>query len=622
MSSGKSPSCSGAAEPAGGAFDAPAFLATLTHRPGVYRMLDVEGAVLYVGKARDLKRRVSSYFGSRAHQPKTQALMTQTARVEVTVTGSEREALLLEYNLIKRHRPRFNVVLRDDKSYPYIYLSTEQTFPRFEFHRGSRRRPGRYFGPFPSASAVRQVLAQLQKLFRVRQCRDAFFDHRARPCLQYQIQRCTAPCVNLVTPADYARDVANAVNFLEGRSDAVLADLVDRMEAASARLDFEDAARYRDEIAAVREIQARQAIAGARSDDVDAVACHLESGQAGVAVVMVRGGRVLGSRSWFPRLAAGTASAEVLEAFLVQHYLDQPAPPEVLTSEAVEGAPVLEQVLAERAGHPVAVRHAVRGTRRRWLALATDNAREALAARRASRGGLREQLDALGAALGLGAPPERIECFDISHTGGEQTVAACVAFGPDGPLKSDYRRFNIRDATPGDDYAAIAEAVRRRYARTRRGEAPVPDLLLIDGGRGQVAAARAVLDELQFGGLALFGVAKGAGRRPGRERLFPADGSAALTLAADSPALHVIQQVRDEAHRFAVTGHRQRRARQRLRSPLEEIPGLGPKRRRALLQAFGGLQGVRRAGVEDLAAVRGISSRLAEQIFASLHDEG
>ncbi len=601
------------------AFDSKAFLASLTHRPGVYRMLADEGTVLYVGKARDLRKRVASYFGSKAHLPKTQALMAQTARVEVTVTGTEQDALLLEHNLIKEHRPRFNVVLRDDKSYPWIHVSTQQDFPRFEFHRGSRKAPGRFLGPWPSASAVRESLTQLQKLFRVRQCSESFYANRTRPCLQYQIQRCTAPCVGLIDAAEYRRDVEDAVLFLEGKNSAVLTGLMNRMEKASDGLDYERAAVLRDQIALIRRIQAEQVMAGTGIDEADVLGVHQEQGQACIAAVLIRGGRVLGSRTWFPRVAPGTDLEEIIGSFIGQHYLREPAPAEILVPVPPPDRAVLEALLTDRQGQAVRIRNSVRGTRRRWLEMAATNASQGLASRLAGGASLRAQFDSLVEALGLDEVPRRIECFDISHTGGEETVAACIVFGPDGPLKSEYRRFNIRGVEPGDDYGAIGQAVERRFARIRRGESPLPDLILIDGGPGQVERARAALEEYQLAHLPLVGVSKGRDRRVGEEKLvFPGE-TAARTLSPTSPALLVIQQIRDEAHRFAITGHRQRRAKARVTSSLESIEGLGPLRRRALLRQFGGLQGIRQAGVSDLATVPGISRALAQRIYEHLH---
>ncbi|MEO8443555.1 MAG: excinuclease ABC subunit UvrC [Gammaproteobacteria bacterium] len=601
------------------AFDSKAFLASLTHRPGVYRMLSAAGAVLYVGKARDLRKRVASYFGSKAHLPKTQALMAQSERVEVTVTGTEQDALLLEHNLIKEHRPRFNVVLRDDKSYPWIYVASQQEFPRFEFHRGPRKAAGRFLGPWPSAGAVRETLTQLQKLFRVRQCSDSFFANRTRPCLQYQIQRCTAPCVGLIPAADYRRDVDDAVLFLEGKDGVVLAGLVQRMELASEALDYERAAILRDQIALVRRIQAEQVMAGTGIDEADVLGVHQEQGQACIAAVLIRGGRVLGSRTWFPRITTGTDADEIIGSFIGQHYFNEPPPAEILVPVQPLDRDVLEASLTARHGHDVRIRHQVRGTRRRWLEMAATNAAQGLSSRIAAGGSLRGQLASLVDALALEEVPRRIECFDISHTGGDETVAACVVFDADGPLKADYRRFNIRDVEPGDDYGAIAQAVERRFARIRRGESPMPDLIFIDGGSGQVERARSVLEEFQLAHLPLIGVSKGRDRRAGEEKLvFPGE-AAARSLPPDSPALHLIQKIRDEAHWFAITGHRQRRAKARTSSSLESIAGLGPLRRRALLREFGGLQGIRQAGVADLARVDGISRQLAQRIYDHLH---
>jgi len=606
-------------EPMSDSFDPQGFLTTLSHRPGCYRMLDERGAVIYVGKARDLKKRVATYFGSKAHHPKTQALMNRTARVDVTVTGTEHEALLLEYNLIKEHKPRFNVLLRDDKSYPYIHVTTEQKFPRFEFHRGARHKGTRYFGPYPSAGAVRQTLGQLQKLFRVRQCKDSYFANRSRPCLQYQIKRCTAPCVDLVDEASYGRDVENALRFLGGRNDAVLTDLQERMDAAAADLNFESAAQYRDQIAAIKEVQAKQFVSGSHTRDADILAVEEDGGTWCVASIMIRGARMLGGRNFFPRTAANTEAAEILSAFLLQHYFNHPAPPEIIVGVTVEDAPVLEAALGERVGYRVALRPNVRGTRRRWLDMATMNARQALQTYRASAASVGAQMAELAGVLGMEAPPARIECFDISHTGGDQTVGSCVVFGSDGAVKSGYRRFNIRDVEPGDDYAAIEQAVRRRYSRLRRDAAALPDLVMIDGGRGQLGKAREVFADLGIDDVMLIGVAKGQGRKAGREKIYLAELEEPLVIRGDSAALRLIQQIRDEAHRFAITAHRQRRGKAKNTSELESIPGLGPARRKALLRQFGGLQGVRKSGIDDLARVEGISRALARRIYDHLH---
>jgi excinuclease ABC subunit C len=599
-------------------FDSRHFLQSVTNRPGVYRMLDAGGEVLYVGKARSLKKRVASYF-TRGGNLKTQALVSQIAAIEVTVTRTEGEALILESHLIKELRPRYNVLLRDDKSYPYIFVS-DQEFPRLAFHRGAKREKGRYFGPYPSAGAVRESLNLLQKIFPVRQCEDSFFRNRSRPCLQYQIRRCSAPCVGFVDPETYGRDVRHAMLFLEGRSSQVIDELVARMEAASQALQFELAARYRDQIASLRRVQERQYVSG-EGGDLDILACRVQGGVSSVQVFYIRGGRNLGNRGFFPRTPEGLTEGEVLSAFIAQYYLDKAVPAEILVSHVLEEAPLLQEVLGAQAGRRVGITHRPRGDRARWLQMAVANAEHALAARLASRAGMHRRFEALQDALGLDDLPGRLECFDISHTTGEATVASCVVFESEGPLRSDYRRFNIEGVTPGDDYGAMRQALTRRYTRLREGEGRLPDILFIDGGRGQLAEACAVLEELQVTGVTLVGIAKGPERRPGSETLYVADPPGPMTLPADSPALHLIQQIRDEAHRFAITGHRNRRGRARNTSVLEAIPGMGPKRRQQLLRQFGGLREVQRAGVEDLANVQGISKALAQRIYDALHPE-
>lgn len=586
-------------------------------------MLDTSGVLLYVGKARNLRKRVSSYLRSPESLPvKTRAMMAQVASVEVTVTATEGEALLLESNLIKAHRPRYNVVLRDDKSYPYIHVSVGEPFPRLTLHRGARNRGGRYLGPYPSAGAVRETLGLLEKLFQLRQCEDAFFRNRSRPCLQHQIQRCSAPCVGYIALEAYAEDVRHALMFLEGQTGEVIGELVRRMELASRSLDFERAVRYRDQIAQLRRVSEHQYVTvGAASVDVVAVACR--HGVACVQVFVVRNGRHLGNRTFFPEHAESADEPTVLRAFLVQHYLTSDAgealPAEVLLSQDVDDRGALTQLLSERAGRSVKVRASVRAERARWVAMALENARLALAQRLATRGDLQTRFEALAEALGLQEVPGRIECFDVSHSRGEATVASCVAFERDGPHPSDYRRFNIRGIAPGDDYGAMRQAVERRYARVRAEEGKLPDVLLIDGGRGQAAEAERALGELQVTGVTVVGVAKGTSRKPGMESLFLPGSEGALILPADSPALHLVQQVRDEAHRFAITAHRQRRASRRNTSVLESIPGIGPVRRRLLLTEFGGLRGLERAGVQDLAHVPGISAQLARKIYDALH---
>jgi len=609
-------------------FDAKSFVDSLPGKPGVYRMLDGQGGILYVGKARNLKNRVGSYFQPSNVQPKVQALIAKTAGMEVTITNSETEALLLEFNLIKKHRPRFNVVLRDDKSFPYLHLEGGHEFPRLAFYRGSRKEPGRYFGPYTSAGAVRDTLQQLQKLFRIRNCDDTYFANRSRPCLQYQIQRCTAPCVGLISAANYARDVSAATKVLEGRNDEVRQDLGRRMEAAAERLDFEEAAQLRDQLAKLKVIQAQQIVTAGADHDADVIAV-VDSNAAStpgggpprefcVALMFVRSGRSLGSTTFFPK-AQYAELPEVLAAFTAQYYLEREAPAEIIVEQDFDGMEVLEAALSERASHRVRISSSVRGIRARWLEMVQNNAREALHMRGLARASIRTSLDDLREAFDLTETPSRLECFDISHTGGTDTVASCVVFGVEGPLKAEYRRFNIGGIQPGDDYAAMHQALTRRYKRIRDGEFARPDILLIDGGKGQLAEAGKVLEDLGMQGIVLIGVAKGADRRVGQEQLFLLGRDTPTILPPDSRALHVIQRVRDEAHRFAVAGHRRKRAKRHSQSILETIPGLGPVKRRELLKQFGGLQGILRAGIDDFVQIRGLGRELAEVIYEHLH---
>lgn len=599
-------------------FDAKVFVDSLPGRPGVYRMLDGEGQILYVGKARNLKARVSSYFQPSNVQPKVQALIAKTVNMEVTITNSDTEALLLEYNLIKKHRPRFNVVLRDDKSFPYLHLETNHEFPRLNFYRGSRKEPGKYFGPYPSAGAVRDTLQQLQKLFRIRNCDDAYFANRSRPCLQYQIQRCTAPCVGLVSKEHYARDVGAAIKVLEGRNDEVSEDLGRRMEAAAERLEFEEAAQIRDQLAKLKVIQAQQIVTAGADHDADVIAIAAASGEYCVALMFVRAGRSLGSTTFFPK-APFAELPEVLAAFVMQYYLERDAPAEIIVEQDFDEMQLLESTLAERLSHKVRISSSVRGIRARWLEMTRNNAEQALTMRRLARAGIESSLEDLREAFDLEEAPSRLECFDISHTGGTDTVASCVVFGVEGPLKNDYRRFNISGIQPGDDYAAMYQALTRRYKRIRDGEIIKPDVLLIDGGKGQLAEAAKVLDELGVEGITLIGVAKGVDRRAGQEQLFLLGQDTPTILAPDSRALHLIQRVRDEAHRFAIAGHRRKRAKRHSQSILETIPGLGPVKRRELLKQFGGLQGILRAGIDDFIQVRGLGRELAQVIYEHLH---
>ena len=599
-------------------FDPKVFVDSLPGRPGVYRMLDGDGQILYVGKARNLKSRVASYFQPSNVQPKVQALIAKTANMEVTITNSDTEALLLEYNLIKKHRPRFNVVLRDDKSFPYLHLETNHEFPRLNFYRGSRREPGKYFGPYPSAGAVRDTLQQLQKLFRIRNCDDTYFANRSRPCLQYQIQRCTAPCVGLVSKEHYARDVNAAIKVLEGRNDEVGEELGRRMDAAAERLDFEEAAQLRDQLAKLKVIQAQQIVTAGADHEADVIAVAAANGEYCVALMFVRAGRSLGSTTFFPK-APFAELPEVLAAFVVQYYLERDAPAEIIVEQDFDEMQLLETTLTQRLSHKVRICSSVRGIRARWLEMMHTNAEQALNMRRLARAGIESSLEDLREAFDLEETPNRLECFDISHTGGTDTVASCVVFGIEGPLKSDYRRFNISGIQPGDDYAAMYQALSRRYKRVRDGEIVKPDVLLIDGGKGQLAEAAKVLEELEVGGITLIGVAKGVDRRAGQEQLFLLGQETPTILPPDSRALHLIQRVRDEAHRFAIAGHRKKRAKRHSQSILETIPGLGPVKRRELLKQFGGLQGILRAGIDDFIQIRGLGRELAQVIYEHLH---
>ncbi|HEX2666927.1 MAG TPA: excinuclease ABC subunit UvrC [Gammaproteobacteria bacterium] len=602
------------------AFDSARFLESMTGAPGVYRMYGAGGEILYVGKARNLKKRLSSYFRASESNPKTLVMRNQITDVQVTVTHTETEALLLENNLIKQHRPRYNVVLRDDKTYPYIRLDDSHPFPRLMLYRGRRKESGRYFGPYPSAYSARETVVLLQKLFLLRQCNDGFFRNRSRPCLQYQIKRCSAPCVGLVSQEDYARDTENAVMFLQGKTGEVVEAMVERMEQASARTEFELAARYRDQIASLRRTAEHQHISG-DGGDYDVVAAATRAGVAAVTVMFVRSGRQLGNQVFHPRVSGDESTAAVLDAFLPQYYLGRDIPAVIVAAEPIEDAEVVAEALTGQSGHSVEIRNNVRGERRRQVEMARVNAEQALSLRLAMDAGMRRRFEALQEALELEQMPTRLECFDVSHTMGEGTVTSCVVFDTEGARKSDYRRFNIEGVEGGDDYGAMRQALTRRYTRLKKGEGLVPDVLFIDGGKGQLHEAEKVLEELQVEGVFLASIAKGPTRKPGFEQLFLSGREAPLILPPDSPALHLIQQIRDEAHRFAITGHRQRRAKARNTSPLEEIGGLGPKRRQALLKHFGGLQGVTRAGIEDLASVPGISRELAKRIYGLFHAE-
>jgi excinuclease ABC subunit C len=614
-------------------FDSKAFLKTATSKPGVYRMHDADDKVLYVGKAKNLKKRLTSYFRKTGLSPKNRLLVSHIHHIDVMLTHTESEALLLESNLIKEFRPRYNILMRDDKSYPYIYVSDKSSYSGIALHRGARKKPGRYLGPYPNAGAVRETINLLQRTFKIRQCEDSYFKNRSRPCLQYQIKRCSAPCVGYISEQAYEIDIKHAMLFLEGKSQLIIQNLVTAMEKAADKQNYEKAALFRDQISQLQKIAERQHVS-AEKGDIDIIACASEGGQACVTVFYMRNGLNLGNRNFYPSLPEPLQAEEILDAFVPQFYLDRDVPAEVILSAKPEQAELLQSTLSKEAGHKVSIRTRVRTERAKWLELAMNNAENALSARLLSRTGLMKRFEALQEALQLDNLPMRLECFDVSHTQGEATIASCVVFTPEGPLKTDYRRYNIKDITGGDDYAAMRQALEKRFRRDNknknddgtakdsaiiRGTRKLPDVLFIDGGKGQLRQAIEVFEKLEINDVLLVGVAKGEGRKAGLEKLIFSDGRPDAHMTLDSSALHLILQIRDEAHRFAISGHRAQRAKARNSSPLENIAGLGPKRRQTLLKHFGGLQGITRTGVEDLVKIPGISTKLAQAIYDEFH---
>lgn len=599
-------------------FDGKNFARRLTTGPGIYLMRDDQGTALYVGKAANLRKRVSSYFDAR---PKIERIMRMVARIqsiEVSLTRSEAEALLLENEWIKSLKPRYNVLLRDDKSYPWVMLGTDHDYPRIAFHRGARDKGREYLGPYPSASSVRESINLIQKLFQLRNCEDSYFSHRSRPCLQHQIKRCTAPCVGKVSPADYARQVEDAMLFLRGHSQKVITRLIGRMEDSAAQQHYEQAAQYRDQINHLKQMQARQFVSAGNGDlDIIALA-RLQRGCA-IEVMSVRGGRSLGQRDYFPTQAEGHPDAEILRAFLGQYYRQRMPPAEIIISHSLQQQDLFESVFSQQAGRKVRIQSHPRSHRRQWLDMVARNALNALHMRSAETSRISHQFEATAELLKLEEVPETIECFDVSHTSGHKTVASCVVFGHEGPIKSRYRRYNLKGFEPGDDYAAMREVLSRRYRRLATEEGLLPDLIVVDGGKGQLGIAIEVLAECGLGDIALMGVAKGPSRRAGHEEWVLPVPPWSLMPGPESAASHLIQQVRDEAHRFAITGHRGRRQKATVHSILEDIQGVGARRRRALLTHFGGLQGVRKAGMEELAGIPGINRQLANRIYKALH---
>jgi excinuclease ABC subunit C len=601
---------------------------SLSSRPGVYRMLDDQGGILYVGKAKNLKKRVASYFRASGLDTKTMALVARIVNIEITITRTETEALLLEQSLIKKYRPAYNIMLRDDKSYPYILLTSRDEYPRLAFYRGSRKRDATFFGPYPSASAVRESLGILQKVFKLRQCEDSYFRNRSRPCLQHQIGRCTAPCVGKISPDEYAQDVHYSTLFLNGKSDALIQELTRKMEVKAAEHAFEQAAQVRDQIIDLRRIHEQQYVAD-QGSDADVLAVVASAAYVCVHIIFIRGGRLIGSKNFFPSWKLAESSADLLAAFIAQYYVREDnganIPKELIVNTPVPETRQLTQALQYCAGHVVKLSASVRGHRAKWLSMALTNAEQSLQGFISNKQNTARRFEELQLALNLESLPQRIECFDISHTSGESTVASCVVFDGNGAVKSEYRRFNINGITPGDDYAAMDQVLTRRYSKIAEAgaDAKVPDILLIDGGKGQLSQAEEVLARCQLGGVQLLGIAKGISRRAGQETLFLATpgGVREIALPTESVALHLLQQIRDEAHRFAIAGHRAARAKTRRTSVLEQIPGLGPKRRRELIRHFGGQQEILRASEDQLTEVTGISRKLAEDIYAWLHSE-
>ena len=605
------------------AFASKSFIDSLTQRAGTYQMIDSDGVVLYVGKAKNLKKRVSSYFRKTGVSAKTSALVKRIEDIDITVTETETEALILEQNLIKKHRPAFNILMRDDKSYPYILLTDKDQWPRLSFHRGPKRQKGTYFGPYPSVNSVRESMSLLQRVFKVRQCEDSFFKNRSRPCLQYQINRCSGPCVDLATEEDYQTSVELTRKYLEGKSDEITKQLEQQMDHASDEMQYERAAEIRDQIKALRQVQAQQVIEKGRGI-IDVIAASLERGQACIHILYIRQGRILGSRSFYPKIQLSETVEDLLSEFLPQIYLNghgrSDIPKEIITSNSFEGADALTKALEHLINRSVKIKHSVRGARAKWMELAARTANLNLQARLLSTQTVNQRFESLKDTLGFESTPERIECFDVSHSSGESTVASCVVFDSNGPVKNDYRKFNIKGVKANDDYAAMKQALERRYKRLVNGEGQMPDILLIDGGKGQLSVAKTALAELGVVGVTIIGVAKGTTRKAGFETLIFAEKNHVIT-DPDQAALHLIQQIRDEAHRFAITGHKQQRDKKRRISALEGIPGVGPKRRRDLLKHFGGIVEVKKASVADLMKVSNINKQVAESIYAELCEE-
>jgi len=602
-------------------FDHKAFLDTVNGKPGVYRMIDGKDKVIYVGKAKNLKKRLASYFRKTGLSTRIMSLVNNISKIEVINTRTESEALLLENDLIKNLNPRYNIQFRDDKSYPYVCLSNHD-YPRLKVFRGKPdKSKGTFYGPFPSAGSIRYTINHVQRMFQLRNCEDSAMSNRTRACLQYQIKRCTGPCVGHTDKESYQRQIEQAQMFLDGKSSQLIDRQIELMENHAARLDYEQAAQVRDRIETLRRITEKQFVTNF-DGDIDIIACELQQDRSCIQLFLIRNGTSLGNKPFYNRARLDTDAASLLEAFIMQHYSNHPAPPEIIVSHELENSEILAATLDQLNQSRVRIVHNVRDKRRRALENAVNNAKQALQSYLLSASMLSKRYQNLVELLHLENPPERIECFDISHTMGESTKASCVVFGRDGAIKNEYRRYNIKDIQAGDDYAAMRQVLERRYSKRRDSPEQLPDLILIDGGKGQLSSALEIMESLNIltvkEDLRVFGVAKGAERRAGYEDIIDEEMSV-LNLPMDSPALLLIQQIRDEAHRFAITGHRQARAKTRRKSRLEEIPGIGVKKRQMLLNTFGGLQGVQAAGVEELMQIKGINRETAQAIYDSLH---
>ena len=601
------------------AFDHETFIKSLPGYPGVYRMLNAQDKVIYVGKARRLKNRIASYFSGQQTE-KTKNMVCQIANIEITLTHTENEALILENTLIKSLKPQYNILLKEGRGYPYIYVSSQQEYPGIMIHYGSiKNTEGHFFGPYPNVRAVNESLELLQRIFLLRQCEDHFYSHRSRPCLKFQIKRCSGPCTDMISSEEYQQNVNHAMLFLKGKSQQVIDQLVIQMENAALKLEYEKAAFYRDQIANLRQLQAIQHASGDKGE-ADVIVSLIRGGSGCIVVLFIRDGQQLGTRTWFPKYQGKQTEEDLLEAFLSQHYLGKMIPKNIIISHPLENTGWIADTLTEQMQSKIQISHHVRGERSQWLKITQLNAEDAINRKLAKRSNQIQRLDQLQQLLNLEKPILRMECFDISHMQGDATVASCVVFDTQGPLKSDYRRFNITGITAGDDYAAMNQVLSRRYKRVKKGEVPLPDVIFIDGGKGQISQAEQVLSQLDIKNVKMVGVTKGENRKPGLETLIIAETREKLILSPDTPVLHLIMHIRDEAHRFAITGHRHKRSKQQTHSILEEISGVGPKLRQRLLQQFGGLKGVSRAGVEDLARIKNINSTLAQKIYDVFHE--